>query len=123
MATGALSLFSFFYALVVLVLIDLDYTFASAYSPFFECQVVIALDIAWLLIAFPGAGSLLIKSNIDSSFILGSTSLLKLGTPVCLGIVIFGLLNKAGGENDSGCMPILSVFLLLVMLSDSPTGT
>jgi hypothetical protein len=36
MVTGASSLFSFFYALVVLVLIDLDYTSASANSPFPE---------------------------------------------------------------------------------------
>ncbi len=40
----------------------------------FECRGVTALDIDWLLTVSPGAGSLLIKSNFDSSFILGSTS-------------------------------------------------
>ncbi len=41
MTSGVLSLFSFFYALVVLVLIDLDYTSASAYSPFLRVGVLL----------------------------------------------------------------------------------
>ena len=82
MATGAVSLFSFFYALVVLVLIDLNYTFFFSLLTLFECRGVLALDIDWLLTAFPGAGSLLIKSNFDSSFILGSTSCVEADAPV-----------------------------------------
>jgi hypothetical protein len=94
MANGALSLFSFLYALVVLVLFDLDYTFSLL--TLFDCQGVIALDIDWLLTAFPGAVSLLIKSNFDSSFILGSTSCVEADAQVDCNI---------GKEDDDG--PIL----------------